>query len=159
MFSRKIPFVVIMLAVVAGCTAATESMQSFGDRNYMRYATGKPYTQIASQAQTSLEGLAGATIYGPMIGEYRLTDGDMVFRHIDNVESARTSVDAGFVMQQETVATRYRLAYFRVGPDGTVRDWATGALPGRKAGMHLVCRRRRPAMQQRHATTAEPCGL
>jgi hypothetical protein len=134
MFLGRIAFVLMMLVAVAGCTTPAESLQSFGDRNYMRYATGKPYVQIASQTQMTLEGLGGATIYGPMIGEYRLADGDVVYRHIDNVESSRTNVDAGFVMQQETVATRYRLAYFRVQPDGIVKDWATGTLPGERLG-------------------------
>jgi hypothetical protein len=133
MFVKRFGFLFVISALVAACTAQ-EKLESFADRNYMRYATGKPYAQIASQSQMTLEGLAGATIYGPMIGQYRLADGDTVYRHIDNVESTRTSVDAGFMMQRENVASRYRLAYFRVGPDGIVKDWATGSLPGERLG-------------------------
>ncbi|BAV45793.1 Uncharacterized protein MLTONO_0890 [Mesorhizobium loti] len=134
MFAGRFVLAFVILSACAGCTTAPEALQSLGDRNYMRYATGKPYTQIASQSQMSVEGLAGATIYGPMIGAYRLADGDTVYRHIDNVESTRTNVDAGVLMQRESVGTRYRLAYFRVGPDGIVKDWATGALPGERLG-------------------------
>jgi hypothetical protein len=133
-FRKRTVLAAVILAASAGCTATPQALQSLGDRNYMRYATGKPYAQIASQNQMSVEGLAGATIYGPMIGEYRLTDGDTVYRHIDNVESTRTNVGAGMLMQRESVGTRYRLAYFRVGPDGIVKDWATGALPGERLG-------------------------
>jgi hypothetical protein len=133
MFQARFGFFVVILALVAGC-GAPEKLQSFGDRNYMRYAMGKPYTQIASQTQMTLEGLGGATVYGPMIGQSRLADGDTVYRHIDNVESMRTNVDAGFIMQRENVASRYRLAYFRVAPDGIVKDWATGTLPGERLG-------------------------
>lgn len=134
MFAKRTIVAAAFLAALAACTTAPQALQSLGDRNYMRYATGKPYAQIASQSQMSMQGTAGATIYGPMIGEYRLSDGDTVYRHIDNVESTRTNVDAGIVMQRESVATRYRLAYFRVGPDGIVKDWATGALPGERLG-------------------------
>lgn len=134
MFRKRTYLAVVLMATFTGCTTAPEALQSLGDRNYMRYATGKPYGQIASQSQMSVEGLAGATIYGPMIGEYRLSDGDTVYRHIDNVESTRTNVDAGILMQRESVGTRYRLAYFRVGPDGVVKDWATSALPGERLG-------------------------
>lgn len=137
MLKRTFHPVVTMIAaiLIAGCTATPETLQSMGDRNYMRYASGKPYAQIAGQSTTSLDGLlGGATIYGPMIGAYALADGDRVYRHIDNVESSSTSVDAGILMRRERVATRYRLAYFRVGPDGIVKDWATGALPGERLG-------------------------
>ncbi|WP_054311565.1 hypothetical protein [Mesorhizobium sp. 1M-11] len=134
MLRKRTVLAAVLLAAFTGCTTAPEALQSLGDRNYMRYATGKPYAQIASQSQMSVEGLAGATIYGPMIGEYRLVDGDTVYRHIDNVESTRTGVNAGLLMQRESVGTRYRLAYFRVGPDGVVKDWATGALPGERLG-------------------------
>lgn len=131
----RLAIVTIVATLLAGCTSTPETLQSMGDRNYMRYASGKPYAQIAGQTTTSLDGLlGGATIYGPMIGAYALADGDRVYRHIDNVESSSTSVDAGIVMRRESVATRYRLAYFRVGPDGIVKDWATGALPGERLG-------------------------
>lgn len=134
MFAKRTIVAATFLAAIAGCATAPQALQSLGDRNYMRYAMGKPYTQIASQRQMSMQALAGATIYGPMIGEYRLSDGDTVYRHIDNVESTRTNVDAGIVMQRESAGTRYRLAYFRVGTDGIVKDWATGALPGERLG-------------------------
>jgi hypothetical protein len=133
MFRTRSVYFLVIFAFFAGC-GAPEKLQSFGDRNYMRYAMGKPYAQIASQTQMTLEGLAGATVYGPMIGQSRLVNGDTVYRHIDNVESMSTNVDVGLVMQKENVASRYRLAYFRVAPDGIVKDWATGTLPGERLG-------------------------
>lgn len=133
-YSAARPAMFAAILLVAGCTTPPEALQSMGDRNYMRYATGKSYAQIATQNPMSLDGMAGATIYGPMIGSYALADGETVYRHIDNVGSSSTNVDAGLIMRSESVATRYRLAYFRVGPDGTVRDWATGTLPGERLG-------------------------
>jgi len=122
------------LVAAAGCSSTVGQLQEAGDRNYMRYAMGKPYAQIAAQNPMSLAGMAGATVYGPMIGSYALAGGDTVYRHIDNVESSTTNVDAGLLLGSESVATRYRLAYFRVGPDGIVKDWATGTLPGERLG-------------------------
>jgi hypothetical protein len=118
------------LALLAACTTPPEGLLNAANRNYMRYATGKPYAQVASLNPTTLEGLAGKTAYGPMIGSFDLADGNRVYRHIDNVQTGESSVDFGIFSQRRTVSTTYRLAYFRVGPDGIVNDWAVGSLPG-----------------------------
>lgn len=119
-----------MIVLAAGCTTPPEGLLNAANRNYMRYAMGKPYTQVASLNPTTMEGLAGRTAYGPMIGDFALADGQRVYRHIDNVQTGESNVDLGIFSQRRTVSTTYRLAYFRVGPDGIVNDWATGSLPG-----------------------------
>jgi hypothetical protein len=98
-------------------------------------AAGKPYQEVASLNPMTLESITGGqTAYGPIIGAYRLENGDRVYRHAANVESSESSVDVGIFMQRRSAQSRYRLAYFRVGPDGIVKDWATGALPGERVG-------------------------
>lgn len=121
--------------MLAACTSTVGQLQEMGDRNYMRYAVGKPYQEVASLNPMTFESLTtGDTAYGPIIGGYRLENGDRVYRHAANIQSSESSVDLGIVMQRQAVETRHRLAYFRVDPDGIVRDWATGTLPGERIG-------------------------
>ena len=125
-------FIALVAAALlaSGCTTPPESLLNAANRNYMRYAMGKPYAEVASLNPTTLEGLAGRTAYGPMIGSFELADGNRVYRHIDNVQTGESKVDLGVFSQRSTVSTTYRLAYFRVGPNGIVNDWAVGSLPG-----------------------------
>jgi len=118
------------ILLVGACTTPPESLLNAANRNYMRYAMGKPYTAVASLNPMTLEGLAGKTAYGPMIGSFDLADGNRVYRHIDSMQTGESTVDFGIVSQRRTVSTTYRLAYFRVGRDGVVNDWAVGSLPG-----------------------------
>jgi hypothetical protein len=118
------------LLALAACTTPPQSLMNAANRSYMRYAMGKPYAQVASLNPTTMEGLAGRTAYGPMIGTYQLADGNRVYRHIDDVQTGESNVDFGIFSQRHTVSSTYRLAYFRVGPDGVVNDWAVGSLPG-----------------------------
>ncbi len=127
---RRFIALVAAALLVAGCTTPPESLLNAANRNYMRYAMGKPYADVASLNPTTLEGLAGRTAYGPMIGSFDLADGNRVYRHIDNVQTGESTVDFGIISKRKTVSTSYRLAYFRVGPDGIVNDWAVGSLPG-----------------------------
>jgi len=120
----------LALALLAACTTPPESLLNAANRNYMRYAMGKPYAQVASLNPTTMEGLAGRTAYGPMIGSFELADGNRVYRHIDNVQTGESTVDFGILSKRRTVSTTYRIAYFRVGRDGVVNDWAVGSLPG-----------------------------
>jgi len=123
------------LTLLAACSSTVEQLQEAGDRNYMRYAMGKPYQEVASLNPMTFESLTtGTTAYGPIVGGYTLENGDRVYRHAASIQSSESSVDAGLFMQRRSVQNRYRLAYFRVGPDGLVKDWATGALPGERVG-------------------------
>lgn len=126
---RSLAAIAVLCAVTA-CTTPPESLLNAANRNYMRYAMGKPYADVASLNPTTMEGLAGRTAYGPMIGAYVLADGNRVYRHIDDVQTGESTVDLGIFSQRHTVSSTYRLAYLRVGPDGIVNDWAVGSLPG-----------------------------
>ncbi|MCG6115137.1 MAG: hypothetical protein MEQ84_08045 [Mesorhizobium sp.] len=119
---------------LGACTSTVGQLQEMGDRNYMRYAVGKPYQEVASLNPMTFESLTtgGNTAYGPIIGAYRLENGDRVYRHAANIQSSESTVDVGIIMQRSEVETRHRLAYFRVGADGIVSDWATGTLPGER---------------------------
>jgi len=123
------------LLILGACNSTVGQLQEMGDRNYMRYAVGKPYQEVASLNPMTFESLTtGDTAYGPIIGAYRLENGDRVYRHAANIQSSESTVDVGIIMQRSEVETRHRLAYFRVGADGIVSDWATGTLPGERIG-------------------------
>jgi len=126
---------IVGMLFLGACNSTVGQLQEMGDRNYMRYAVGKPYQEVASLNPMTFESLTtGDTAYGPIIGAYRLENGDRVYRHAANIQSSESTVDVGIIMQSREVETRHRLAYFRVGADGIVSDWATGTLPGERIG-------------------------
>lgn len=53
-----------------------------------------------------------------------------IYRHM--APSARTETGTNFVglVGSSSVSNNNRLSYFLVGPDGIVKDWATGSVPG-----------------------------
>lgn len=117
--------------LLAACTAPPERLQAMADRNYMRYAMGKSYAHVATLNSSALMG--GESGYGPPIGSYRLADGDTVHRHMGESGSIETGMNFAGLVGTNRVATNYRLAYFRVGPDGIVKDWAVGSVPGEQS--------------------------
>lgn len=123
--------VIALISISSGCMAPPEKLVEMADRSYMRVAMGKPYVQMADlRLPGSLIPGQGELAFGPMIGSYRLASGDMVYRHIGNGATSSSSVDFGGLIGGERESVLQRLAYFRVGPDGLVRDWATGSVQG-----------------------------
>ncbi|WP_226951468.1 hypothetical protein [Rhizobium terrae] len=122
---------VVLAMMLAGCSAVAEKAENAANRSYTSYAMGKPYTEIASLGQSPLEQLSGSgATYGPMIGETRLTNGMVIYRHM--APGARTERGTNFagLVGSSAVSENNRLSYFLVGPDGIVRDWATGSVQG-----------------------------
>jgi hypothetical protein len=65
-----------------------------------------------------------------MIGETQLTNGTTIYRHM--APGARTESGTNFagLVGSSSVSQNNRLSYFLVGPDGIVRDWASGSVQG-----------------------------
>ncbi|WP_244474643.1 MULTISPECIES: hypothetical protein [unclassified Rhizobium] len=128
-------FVMMVLVGLAGCTAVAEKAEVAANRSYTSYALGKPYQQVAGLGQSPLEQLAGSegASFGPVIGSTPLANGLVIYRHM--APGARTETGSDFVglAGRQTVSTRNRLSYFLVGPDGIVKDWATGSVQGSTA--------------------------
>lgn len=127
----------------AGCTAPPEGMVDMANRNYMRFAMNKPYASVAALQP---DVMSGETAFGPMIGSFALADGDTVYRHVGLGATSQSSADFGVIGGGKRVSTLLRLAYFKVGPDGVVRDWAVGSVPGDQsacrhyaAGIYETC--------------------
>ena len=60
-----------------------------------------------------------------MIGSAKLTNGDIVYRHISPASRKSSSRSLGHI-GSTTTQRNYRLSYFRVGTNGVVKDYATG---------------------------------
>jgi hypothetical protein len=117
------------MLLATGCQAP-QSVQDFSNRQFARYAIGKTYQEVAAAPDFEEDSLGRAKVYGQPIGSFRLDAGDMVHRHIKRYGASTTTTNIAFIKSSETTRYEYRLAYFRVGPDGIVKDMAIGIVPG-----------------------------
>ena len=125
---RAFAATLVALALL-GCST-TQDLQKAADRNVLSYTVGKPYEQIAATRATTPEAIfQDIKAYGRLIGQSQLAGGDTVYKHIQSRETSRSGVDLG-LLGSSTSNTDYALLYFRVGPDGVIRDYANGVVPG-----------------------------
>lgn len=120
---------------LAACTAVAEKAEVAANRSFTSYALGKPYQQVAALGQSPLDQLSGneSASFGPAIGSTPLANGMVIQRHMAPAARTETGSDFGGLAGRQTVSTRNRLSYFLVGPDGIVKDWATGSVLGTTA--------------------------
>ncbi|MBO6717095.1 MAG: hypothetical protein JJ913_03965 [Rhizobiaceae bacterium] len=123
-------FVLLFAVMAVAACQAPQSVQDFSNRQMGRYAIGKSYAQVASTPDFEEDSLGRVKLYGQPIGSYPLASGDVVHRHIKRYAAGSKTTDFGFIRQSESVRYQYRLAYFRVGPNGVVNDMAVGTVPG-----------------------------
>ncbi|WP_319529007.1 hypothetical protein [uncultured Cohaesibacter sp.] len=117
--------------LMAACAGTQEKVQRSVDRNMLTYVVGKPYQSIASQRKTTFEGLfQDDRAYGEVFSQATLANGDMLYRHLDRYESGEKSSSMFGVVGTSSTQISYRLIYFRVGPDGLIKDTANGFLHG-----------------------------
>ncbi len=122
----------IFVAALGGCSSIEKKAEEISSRSFSRYAVGRPYANVASLPDYDADTLGRIKMFGDPVGSYRLADGDVVHRHVKQEERSTTSVDFGLIRQSESKSYAVRLSYFRVGPDGMVRDVASGFVPGGK---------------------------
>lgn len=116
---------------LAACSGMQEKVQTSVDRKVLSYVVGKPYLSVASQRKTTLEGLfQDDRAYGEVFSQAALINGDTVYRHLDRYESGEESSSLFGVVGSTKTQISYRLIYFRVGPDGLIKDTANGFLQG-----------------------------
>ncbi|MBO3759358.1 hypothetical protein [Ciceribacter sp. L1K22] len=127
--------VVASLAIVlafSGCSSVAEKAEGAANRSFTSYALGRPYAQVAGLGQSPMDQLAGndRATFGPMLGSTQLANGMTIYRHMAPAARTETGSSFGGLVGRETVSTNNRLSYFLVGPDGIVKDWATGSVQG-----------------------------
>lgn len=123
-------FLIALFGLVA-CNETQGNIQQKVDRNILKSTVGKDYQRIAALETTSLEALVGDDkAYGELFAQTRLVGGDTLYRHINRYESETRESNIGLLVAKESVRYSYRLFYFRVSPDGIIRDYANGFLGG-----------------------------
>jgi hypothetical protein len=130
---RAAVMIVVGLAMgLGGCSSVAEKAENAANRSFTSYALGKPYQQVAAIGQSPLERLSGndRATFGPPIGSTALADGSVIHRHMAPGARTETGSSFGGLVGTSTQSTNMRLSYFLVGPDGIVRDWATGSVQG-----------------------------
>ena len=121
----------LLAGLLAGCSGTMDKVENSANRSYTGSVMGKTYAEVEGYDKNPLMQMSGSgPVFGPMIGMTRLTNGMTIYRHI--APGARTETNASFVglVGRETVSHRNRLSYFLVGPDGVIKDWATGSVEG-----------------------------
>ncbi len=118
-------------AGLAACGATQAQLQQAADRNWLSYAVGKPYAGVASEKKATMEGLLqDDRAAGEVFSTSELPGGDRLYRHLDRYQSSTKSSSFGGIVGSDSATYSYRLIYFRVGPDGTIRDYANGFVGG-----------------------------
>lgn len=124
--------VMVALAGLSGCTQVAQKAETAANRSFTSYALGKPYAEVASLGTSPMERLAGndRATFGPLLGSTPLANGMTIYRHMAPSARTETGTDFGGLVGTSSVSSNNRLSYFLVGPDGIVKDWATGSVPG-----------------------------
>jgi len=116
---------------LAGCSQVAEKAENAANRSFTSYAMDRPYTEVANVGQSTLARLSGSdATFGPMIGSTQLKNGMIIYRHIAPAARTESGSSFGGLVGRSTVSQNNRLSYFLVGPDGIVKDWATGSVQG-----------------------------
>jgi hypothetical protein len=118
-------------AGLAACSATQAEIQQAADRNWLGYVVGKSYAGVASEKKLTMEGLfQDDRAAGELFATSELPGGDRLYRHLDRYQSAASTASFGGLVGKDTATFSYRLLYFRVGPDGKIRDYANGFVGG-----------------------------
>jgi len=121
------------LAAVAlsACGNTQGNLQQMADRNWLSYAVGKPYASVAAEKKMTMEGLLqDDRSAGELLAASDLPGGDRLYRHVDRYQSSTSSSSFGGLVGKDAATYSYRLLYFRVSPDGVIRDYANGFVGG-----------------------------
>ena len=131
MFNKLIIILLVSLSLV-GCSGTQGKIQSGMDRKMMESTVGKQYDALVEKNKFTMGGAIGQDKqYGNFINSTALPDGGMLMRHLDKYKSGGMGIGTGplpFMVGEKRIA--YRLFYFNVGPDGIIRDWASGFYNG-----------------------------
>jgi hypothetical protein len=116
---------------LSACSSTQAQIQTAADRNWLGYAVGKPYASVAAEKKMTMEGLfQDDRAAGELLAASDLAGGDRLYRHVDRYQSSTASSSFGGLFGTDSATYSYRLLYFRVSPDGVIRDYANGFVGG-----------------------------
>ncbi len=140
----RIIILVIAVMALVSCSGTQSKIQNSLDRKMLSSTIGKNYQALSVKNKMTLSSLVGNDpLYGAFVSSYNLPNGNTVMRHMDRYTSGSTQILPGMPVSLGSQSVAYRLFYFNVGRDGTVKDWASGFYNGAKqkclgiAGMTL----------------------
>lgn len=130
--ASRLAMAALLCAALAACsTASQQRLQARFDRNVLDNTVGKSYADIARKEAWTQAALFGTDhAYGDVFGATQLPGGDTLYRHMERSEAFRSGTDVGGLLTSGTTRFDYRLFYFRVGPDGVIKDTANGVVSG-----------------------------
>jgi hypothetical protein len=125
----------LLLATVASglaaCGSTQAEIQKAADRNWLSYVVGKPYASVAAEKKLTMEGMfQDDRAAGEVFAMSELASGDRLYRHLDRYQSSTATSSFGGLVGKDSATYSYRLLYFRVSPDGVIRDYANGFVGG-----------------------------
>ncbi|MCO6187348.1 hypothetical protein [Rhizobium sp. L1K21] len=127
----KILLFVFITASLAACSSTAEKLRNKSDRYQLSSTIGKPYAAIAaSKSLKEAELFATRETYGRLIDQVTLPSGDTVYKHAGLREAGESSFDFSGLIGTSKTKLEYAIYYFRVGPDGMIRDYANGIVQG-----------------------------
>ena len=109
-------FLSMMGFLVTGCSAVQELAETV-DKKLIAGAVGKKYSDVTGETS----GLTFRVDYGPILTSQKLSDGSVLYIHVFDFESSRSSIMGIF----GDVEHSYKINGFKV-KDGVVKDWAYG---------------------------------
>lgn len=132
---RILKFLALALVAIGlvGCSATAEKLRNKGDRYQLSSTIGKSYAAIAASKSLREGELFGTRqTYGRLIDQTKLASGDTVYKHAGLREAGESGMDFAGLIGTTKKKLEYAIFYFRVSPDGTIRDYANGIVKGDK---------------------------
>jgi hypothetical protein len=131
---KILALIITLSTILTGCAKTQATIQNSIDHKMLAGTIGKPYESLTRKTKLTASGLLGQDkVYGNFVSSYRLVDGGVVMRHVDRYKSGGSRASFGLPISIGSDRTAYRVFYFNVGKDGTVRDWASGFYNDSKA--------------------------
>ncbi len=129
---RLLTAIFLILGIV-GCSGTAEKLRNKSDRHQLSGTIGKSYAAIAASKSLREGELFGTRFtYGRLIDQSELANGDTVYKHAGLRDAGESGLNFGGLIGTTKKNLEYAIYYFRVSPDGVIRDYANGIVKGDK---------------------------
>ncbi len=113
--------------LIGGCAGTAKNIQDSADRSSLKGTVNESYEEVATKKMWSLEGMVkDQRVYGRKIGEEKLSNGMVVYKHVNKTQQTSGPQFLGVITAGDAVSI-YRLFYFVVDDQGNVADWGHGS--------------------------------
>lgn len=117
---KTLAFAIAALCVaLSGCALIPDDYSERTNRSQLKDSIDKPYVQVIKQR---------ADLKDPPAATETLASGRRIVKHVVTLEDEPFGPSGSYAEERQ----RYRIVYFLVDADGTVKDWATQIYKGGK---------------------------